>query len=373
MLCCRAKLAERGRNQKGIEEIVTQLRAQLDDSQQLISQTPLNLSVVETTKETYSLESSSQELYDILLHKEKIIVELYNKVHKLEANILDLQENVKEKDSVLDARTKAITLMSESLSNKRKSTLDALDDTKEQMRKMQENFVAFETQMKVDKQKLVIDLEEKNNELIILQSKNDKLLEENQLLQIQVAEFTQKIEDFGTKTQNQSDVPGTDLKSANTPRSEILEETQAQNLLYATKIEELEHTVTELHSAISDLKSTTDYQLDTKETLKLKKQLDDSNKNMIRAKAQHKSKVKELTKQIEHFKKISDSNAEIVKLETENSKLNQKVAELEEEKGNLQLKIMELDAIKGEIYIKKNFKIVFERLWFLWLCCFSHY
>lgn len=353
MVCCRAKLAERGRNQKGIEEIVTQLKAQLDDSQQLISQTPLNLSVIETTKENYSLESSSQELYDILLHKEKIIVELYNKVHKLEANILDLQENVREKDSVIDARTKAITLMSENLSNKRKSTLDALDDTKEQMRKMQENFITFETEMKMEKQKLVIDLEEKNNELIILQSRNDKLLGENKLLQNQVDEFAQKLEEFEMKAHETSDITEIiDLESINIPQSKIFEEKQTQNLEYTIKISELENTISELNSTISDLKST-DIHLDNKEMLKLKKQLDDSNKNMIKAKAQHKSKVKDLTKQIEHFKKINDTNAEIVKLETENSKLNQKIVELEEEKRNLQLKIVKLDAIKGEININK--------------------
>lgn len=124
--------------------MVTQLKAQLNDSQQLIGP----VTTYESKSFDYSKNSSPEELYNILVIKERKITELIAKSQKQEATILDLQENLKEKDSVIEARTKAITLMTDSLSRKGKDTLDALDDTKEQMRSMQENFVTLESEMK---------------------------------------------------------------------------------------------------------------------------------------------------------------------------------------------------------------------------------
>lgn len=332
--------AERVKNQKGIEEMVTQIKAQFDDSQNLINQSYTSATTIEKTVENYNATTSSEELYNLLLTKEKNLSELNNKILKLEANVLDLQENVKEKDSVIDARTKAITLMSENLSKKGKSTLDALDDTKEQMRKMQETFIAFETQMKLDKQKLVIDLEEKSNELCIMESNNEKLLEENELLQKQISE-------------NLETTDGNEIITL----QKKLDDNEIINEQHSTTIKQLTTTIESLNSTIAELKLNTKSN-ESEELIKLKKQLDESNKNMIKTKAQHKSKIKDLTKKIENFKKISDSNAEIVKLESEITKLNLKIAELEEEKGNLQLKIVEEDNIKGTFCITVSFSSI---------------
>lgn len=296
----RAKLAERGKNQKGIEEMVTQLKAQLNDSQQMMS--PLNLSLAET-KHDYTPNTPPQELYNILLVKERKITELTNKLQKQEGHLLDLQENLKEKDSVIDARTKAITLMSESLSKKGKSTLDALEETKEQMRVMQNNFVKLEEDMKARQLKLLDDLRSKNLEISDYQESIENLKMENERL---------------------------------------------------GKIEQLEKQWQE-NKEVNELKE----QIDA-----LKKQLDDSNKSMIKAKAQYQKKLKEQNKKIEEFKKVSDSNALIVKLQTENSKLVEKIAELEEEKGNLQLNSMEpdIEKIVEEKKIGKRFGQIKNRI-----------
>lgn len=80
--------------------------------------------------------------------KDNRIAELSNRVLQLEATVIDLEENLKEKDSVIDSKTKAITLMSADLSLKSKSTLDTLEDTKDEMRTMQANFVLIETSLK---------------------------------------------------------------------------------------------------------------------------------------------------------------------------------------------------------------------------------
>lgn len=73
-------------------------------------------------------------------------------------------------------------------------------------------------------------------------------------------------------------------------------------------------------------------------------EIDAANKNMIKVKSSHKLKLKQMQKTIENFSKVSDSNAEIVKLNEELHQLSQKVAELEEEKGNLQLHLVDYDS-----------------------------
>lgn len=76
----------------------------------------------------------------------------------------------------------------------------------------------------------------------------------------------------------------------------------------------------------------------------LNSEIDAANKNMIKVKSSHKLKLKQMQKTIENFSKVSDSNAEIVKLNEELHQLSQKVAELEEEKGNLQLHLVDYDS-----------------------------
>ncbi|KRT79688.1 hypothetical protein AMK59_7559 [Oryctes borbonicus] len=398
----RAKLAERGKNQKGIEEMVTQLKAHLDDSQILMNSTPLNLSLTESKQESYSVNSTSQELYNILINKERRITDMTLRIQKLEASVLDLQENVKEKDSVIDARTKAITLMSENLSKKGKSTLDALDDTKLQMRKMQENFIELEMQMKEENQRLSSEVQQKEREIAGLKQRNT-YLEEAQLelrtqivencdatdaertpnlfadlerLQLRIQELeacnlSLEKEKDSTRSSDQTnlieiDRLQKDLDDRNQKCNELelklqelqknLDEKQSSITEHLTTITNLEATIKELQTKAGQSKESKlahlDIKLDNEEISKLKKQLDESNKNMIKVKAQHKSKIKELNKKIDTFKKMNDVNAEVVKLHEENSKLNQKIAELEEEKGALQLKIMESDTTKDSTLVE---------------------
>lgn len=97
--------------------------------------------------------------------KEKKIMDLNSKIVELEATILDLQENLKEKDSVIDSKTKAVTLMSADLSRKGKTTLDTLEDTKDEMRTMQENFILIETSLKDKNVSLLKQLQERDNKI----------------------------------------------------------------------------------------------------------------------------------------------------------------------------------------------------------------
>ncbi|KAG5898644.1 hypothetical protein JTB14_021018 [Gonioctena quinquepunctata] len=96
----KAKLAERGLREKGIEEMVTILKAQLNDSQQFTHSTPVVLPSSDKNLE-FNKNTSQEELYNILLVKEKKITDFMERTRKQEATILDLQENLKEKDSVM--------------------------------------------------------------------------------------------------------------------------------------------------------------------------------------------------------------------------------------------------------------------------------
>lgn len=323
-------MAERGKSQKGIEDMVTQLKAELNDSQQLINSGPMLLIDPKTLE--YSKTTNPEELYNILIMKEQKITELMSRTQRQEAKILDLQENLKEKDSVIDARTKAITLMTDSLSKKGKSTLDALDETKEQMRKMQEDFVTLEKEMKARQLKLLEDLKVKNLEIQELKEIHEKLLKESQ----------EKTEGDQPR---QGDILVKELQAQ-------LDTTKQENGRHLKNISDLEKTLKDSLEDMKRLKNTgasvAKPAANDEELNKLKKQLEESNKSMIKMKAQSKSKIKDLTKKLEAFKKMSDTNALIAELQNENTRLSEKVAELEEEKGNMQLNMVESsDSIKG--------------------------
>lgn len=61
---------------------------------------------------------SSKPVKVLQTDSNKQIAELQNKVLELQATVTDLQETCKEKDSVIESKTKAITLMSADLSQK---------------------------------------------------------------------------------------------------------------------------------------------------------------------------------------------------------------------------------------------------------------
>nr|XP_023025146.1 protein lava lamp-like isoform X2 [Leptinotarsa decemlineata] len=339
----KAKLAERGLREKGIEEMVTILKAQFDDSQQLIDSTPGLLDYDKNLE--YNKNTSQEELYNILLVKEKKITDLMEKTRKQEGSILDLEENLKEKDSVLEARTKAITLMSDSLSRKSKESLDALDETREQMKKMQEDFIKLENEMKERQMKLLGDLKLKNLQITELQENNEQLVKEkNEYLKH--SNNSEKLED-----DNYENLIAT--------LQHKLDQTTSSNNQYIEKIADLEKKLEDSLSDINRFKSAgismETVESNDNEVAKLKKQLDESNKNMIKIKAQSKSKIKELNKKIDAFKKISDANALVVQLQNEITKLNEKIAELEEEKGNMQLKMVDsTDSIKEDRKSEEN-------------------
>ncbi|XP_043496529.1 golgin subfamily A member 4-like isoform X1 [Polistes fuscatus] len=449
---------------RAVEEKVEAIRQQLDEKDLAMMELQKDQTVTPVIVTSEMVIPVPESTY--IQEKDNKIIELNNKVSELQAIIMDLQENLKEKDSVIDSKTKAITLMSADLSKKGKTTLDTLEDTKGEMRTMQEHFVLLESSLKQKNDNLLQQLHERDdkiselddtikryeNELaeqklseiansdlsrstldtladtksamtsmqenfILIESslkmKNDNLLQQLQDYEIKLAEANEKIfqlesgkgivkapsiedlqynlnklkennrqlqdekyelqksiADMQNKIIASKSMHGNgaimekdnriaelenlveELKKSNdlleeeskTELQKQLAELSVKNEDYSNRIMELEKLVHNLeiekNEIASQLPSELSIQKENEKTQKLIKELDDLNKNMIKIKAQHKSKVKALQKQLENFKMVSDTNAELVRL-------GNQVALLEEEKGNLQLSLVDFDELKA--------------------------
>ncbi|KAJ8724927.1 hypothetical protein PYW07_015885 [Mythimna separata] len=467
-------------------------------------------STVDTKVETKKTVDNSDvtQLINTIKDKENSLSVMQVKMRAMETTILDLQEKINEKDQIIEAKNKATSLMSDSLSKKEKDSMILLEDTRQQMTKMQENFIAMETEWKEEKQnllkelgikeekiqhleeantiletsrfeisvahsKLAEELEAKKQEIFTLQEKinelsqiptdepspkeKDDVEEEKGSLEIAgMVELTKKIELLeqlncqirqtnkelenklatvntepkspsssaaagkkgsplptrkgGRNTAAKSKSPWSQLSSESLPqetdkkaakseitRLEMLVQSLNKDILekeYA--ISQKDALITELQSVpvveqkesvkmvevgvctdkVDDNKQTAQTDIEHKkqestleskpddhentsiviteleEKLKaaeeqisaLNNEIDAANKNMIKVKSNNKLKLKQLQKTIDNFSKVSDANAQIVKLNEELHQLSQKVAELEEEKGNLQLHLVDYDS-----------------------------
>ncbi|XP_018049826.1 PREDICTED: centromere-associated protein E-like isoform X2 [Atta colombica] len=450
---------------RAVEEKMEAIRQQLDETDLAAAEHKDQLSITPIRPLVVTSNVMAPVQIQNIQEKEKKIMELNNKIIELEATILDLQENLKEKDSVIDSKTKAITLMSADLSKKGKTTLDTLEDTKDEMRTMQENFILIETSLKNKNVSLLEQLEERDNRIselehivnrfeeqlkeqkiaelasadfsrstmdtlaetkdamksmqenfVLVESslklKNDNLLQQLGEYEIKLAEAKERIfqlesgagivttptvEDLqfriekleqnnrqllDEKYELQKNIAGLqdkivtsklvysndaivekdnriaelenlieELKQSNklleeeskTELQKQVAELSFKNEEYSNKITDFEKQVHELEAEKNDIamRLSTEQAVPKEDMIiKLTKELEDLNKSMIKLKAQHRSKVKNLQKQLENFKMISDTNAELVRL-------GNQVALLEEEKGNLQLSLVDFDELKA--------------------------
>ncbi|XP_024889874.1 protein lava lamp-like isoform X1 [Temnothorax curvispinosus] len=450
---------------RAVEEKVEAIRQQLDETDLAAAEHKDQLAITPIRPLVVTSDVMAPIQIQNIQEKEKKITELNSKIVELEATILDLQENLNEKDSVIESKTKAVTLMSADLSKKGKTTLDTLEDTKDEMRTMQENFILIEMSLKNKNASLLEQLQERDNRIselehtvnrfeeqlkeqkmaesasadfsrstmdtlaetkdamksmqenfVLVESslklKNDnllqqleeyetklaeakerifqlesgagivttpavedlqfriekleqnnrQLLDEKYELQKNIAELQNKVIDSKSVHSNDAIVEKDnriaelenlieELKQSNklleeeskTELQKQVAELSSKNEEHSAKITDLEKQVHELEAEKNDIAARLSAeQAVPKEdvVIKLTKELEDLNKNMIKLKVQHRSKVKNLQKQLENFKMVSDTNAELVRL-------GNQVALLEEEKGNLQLSLVDFDELKA--------------------------
>lgn len=205
----RQKIAEREHNKRDIEELVTQLKAKFDHNQMAMEKSSQlgrsvgDLSVLPPVTITKEKFQSASDLTGFSSHLDKerikylekrlreMEIDIKNKenefLHKdsesahlkvikqLEGKILDFEENIKEKECVIDARTQAVSLLSENMSMKGKNTIDLLEDTKQEMFAMQQTFIETEELYKEEIYNLKQELNDKNLKISELNEVNDIL------------------------------------------------------------------------------------------------------------------------------------------------------------------------------------------------------
>lgn len=236
--------------------------------------------------------------------------------------------------------------------------MDTLVETKEAMKSMQENFILIESSLKAKNDNLLqqlqsyeLKLAEANERIFKLESgigierdptidelqfKLEKLEHSNRQLQDEKYELQKSIADLQDKIVNVS-VHGNgaviekdnrivelenlieELKQSNTLLEEEskvelqkqLADLTLKNEEYTNKITDLENLVHVLEEQKSDIAARLPDQSSLKEDEKvgrLTKELEDLNKSMIKMKAQHRNKVKNLQKQLENFEMVRHFN-----------------------------------------------------------------
>lgn len=237
-----------------------------------------------------------------------------------------------------------------------RSTMDTLAETKDAMKSMQENFVLIESSLKLKNDNLLqqlgeyeVKLAETKERIFQLESdagivttpaiedlqfkiekltqNNRQLLDEKYQLQKNVADLQDKI--IASKSTQSNDViiekdnkiaelenlieefkQSNELlkEESKTELQKQVTELSSKNEEYFNKITDLEKQVHKLEAEKNDMTA----RLSTEKTvlkeddivIKLTKELEDLNKGMIKLKAQHRSKVKNLQKQLEDFKMV---------------------------------------------------------------------
>lgn len=372
----RQKMAEREGSKKGIEEMVNQLKAKFDSTQlSLEKSSKLGKSIgdlsqfsAELNRNRYKSQTDVSSTISSNLDKEKIKL-LEMKIKELEKQqmstddyknkILDLEENLKEKECIIDARTQAVSLMSENLSMKGKNTIDLLEETKMEMIEMQNNFIKVENELKeeIEQKTSVINnlkqqntiLEDSRYNLTVDNSKlqQDELIiselqESNKQLQQQLINLDNKNTEILLNTELESFLEENSITYENLVESlKKIIETSNENF---EKLSEktIEYNVlnanfTVLEEKLNSLAPKSLFSLsssdDDSEIMKLKQQMDDSNKSLIKTKL----KIKQLEKEVDSFKKKSEI------LSNENQILQQKLTEekLEKVSSNESIEIVE--------------------------------
>lgn len=233
-----------------------------------------------------------------------------------------------------------------------RSTMDTLAETKDAMKSMQENFILVESSLKLKNDNLLQQLGEyeiklgKAKERIFqlesnagimttvaiedlqfkiekLEQNNRQLLDEKYELQKNIAELQNKII-INKSVYNNDPIIEKDNRiielenfiekfklnklleeESKTELQKQVAELSLKNEEYSNKITDLENQVQELETEKNDVATRLSIEVSKEDiVIKLTKELEDLNKNMIKLKAQHRNKIKNLQKQLENFKMV---------------------------------------------------------------------
>lgn len=297
----RLKMAERETNKRGIEQLVTQLKAKFDSSQHSLDRAHLlgssvgDLSSLSHSSQKYQstgdlggggfnldrerikylekrikhLENESKQKEQQFLHRDPES-EQTKIIQELNVRILDLEESLKEKDGLIQAKTKAANLITESMSMKDKDSVELLAETKQEMAKLQETFLTTEDDFNKRIGTLEKEIQAKDKKIANLEEVNDILETARFDLTIKNSELDSKtgnVEDYANKLNELNKINETlqrriecleNEKDETGPSSD-----ESENM---SKIQELETTISQLQSENDDLKKSLQSALNTSTT-----------------------------------------------------------------------------------------------------------
>ena len=230
-------------------------------------------------------------MYEQLSAKDNKIIELQEENVILKRQVWDLEEGLKEKDEVIGARTAAVGLASASLAAKGKDTLDQLEDTRQELRRLQEDWSSELLGWRREREEARILAES-------AQSRIDALQETNRRLEQGKEDMTRKNQELRQQITNLEEEV-----------AHVKSRAREDKIFMEAKIEEVE-----------ELKVAADERNVKKEEI-------------------FREKIETL-KSRKKGEKSRSVDVRIVNLEST-------LAEVEEEKGALQLKLVELEDIAG--------------------------
>ena len=238
--------------------------------------------------------------------KDEKILDLQEKNIELERKVLDLEDNLKAKEELVKARTEAVTLLTADLSQKGRATLDQLEDTRTEMRSMQEQFTQKEAEFKQRVSLAEVDAAAKDRRFRNVEQDVSRLDRARFELCAKNAALQEKVVGLQSELQN--------------GRRKFIEEE-----------DRFEEERTDMRSRIEELE---------KDLRVARQSRQDGDRLLI-------AEVTDIAVEHgggEHFGQM------IVKLEN-------KIAELEEDKGNLQLKVVELEESNGREHLFSSFDL----------------
>ena len=230
-------------------------------------------------------------MYEQLSAKDNKIIELQEENVILKRQVWDLEEGLKEKDEVIGARTAAVGLASASLAAKGKDTLDQLEDTRQELRRLQEDWSSELLGWRREREEARILAES-------AQSRIDALQETNRRLEQGKEDMTRKNQELRQQITNLEEEV-----------AHVKSRAREDKIFMEAKIEEVE-----------ELKVAAD-------------------KRKVKKEEIFREKIETL-KSRKKGEKSRSVDVRIVNLEST-------LAEVEEEKGALQLKLVELEDIAG--------------------------
>ncbi|KAF4524546.1 hypothetical protein B566_EDAN002820 [Ephemera danica] len=278
----------------------------------------------------------SREFYAQIIQKDNKIGELNNRILELERDIMDYQENLREKDELLDAKARSVALITEDMSRRNKTTVDALEETRQEMRAMQKHFVEAESKLKDENNNLKTTLASKEQRLSQLESLRFDLNARNAELQQKVVtlqtrrhevlaqglpadkERIAQLEEQLDQLQ-QTGAPGDKARIEQLEKQ--LEETSKQSESAEQELQQLQNRIAELEEEkgnlqlnlvdFDELKSNLVEQLDSERKAKaeVETQLEDTTKNILivesalqELKVRHEHSISSLQQEVESLK-----------------------------------------------------------------------